>query len=590
MRFPKQELDINQYLQVIDNLLKDEECHLFIDTNIISQLYKLNDAARTDFFTWVETVANRFHIPNWTVHEYQKRYCSQKTEDYLTELNNKETVKKLENFSIFAKGYVSDSLLVGSEYQGHKDLLFAELDDIATKFRKINSAIKKNLSEHQRKVHSGILQNLQPYTLDTDIYSILEDIEVNGDIRYSHLVPPGFGDIKKDENKFGDLVIWNEILDYSRRKEIKKVIWITRDGKTDMVYTPQKQVSGGRPVPDKDKIATARESLVYEFSLNTSSDEFYLINFLALVKSISSTYQDLAISFQIVTTPDVTIDDGNKETEEHETESEQIQTTPQPQGSVNENAHQNIPVLLYSNDALADVGYTEKCADPFVKNMIVDFKSHNWYNQNDAAKFLMQWQPTVDVSTVMGRDMMFVLGRNIYQSAVGTSNDSIRYLNNLPTYVQNWDEQYKQKFIDGMLYEVFFNSHGVIRPKEFKTRYFDVILRQIDNMGLAQPYNFINISLSSSRQTRFTPEVRTDKHYTFEFSFASIDKFGLGKTSALKIDDRDESETFKQALAIIFAGRDDLKDKLSVYYAIPKDKIEITGLGDEVTGVTHIGA
>lgn len=109
-------------------------------------------------------------------------------------------------------------------------------------------------------------------------------------------------------------------------------------------------------------------------------------------------------------------------------------------------------------------------------------------------------------------------------------------------------------------------------------------------MGLAQPYNFINISLSSSRQTRFTPEVRTDKHYTFEFSFASIDKFGLGKTSALKIDDRDESETFKQALAIIFAGRDDLKDKLSLYYAIPKDKIEITGLGDEVTGVTHIGA
>ena len=103
MRFPKQELDINQYLQVIDNLLKDEECHIFIDTNIISQLYKLNDAARTDFFTWVGTVANRFHIPNWTVHEYQKRYCSQKTEDYLTELNNKETVKKLENFSIFGK-------------------------------------------------------------------------------------------------------------------------------------------------------------------------------------------------------------------------------------------------------------------------------------------------------------------------------------------------------------------------------------------------------------------------------------------------------------------------------------------------------
>ncbi len=583
MRFPKQELDIDQYQQVIDGLLNDGECHLFIDTNIISQLYKLNDAARTDFFNWVSTVGTRFHIPNWTVHEYQKRYCSQQTKDYLTELNNKETVKKLENLSNFVKGYVSDSLLVGSDYQGLKDQLFTELDEIAAKFKKIDTVINTNLSAHQLNVHAGILQNLQSYTLDTDFYSILEDIDQSGEIRYSHLVPPGFGDIKKDENKYGDLVIWNEILDYCHRKEIKKAIWISRDGKPDMVYMPQKQTIGGRPA--SDKISIARESLVYEYSLKTGSDEFYLINFLTLVKSISSAYQDLAISFQIVTTPVVTADEKVDESAAHVAAQEpaQVQETP------NEDELQNPVVPLYSNDALADAGYEEKCVEPAVKKMIIDFRSHNWYNQNDAAKFLMHWQPTVDVSTLSGRDMMFVLGRNIYQSAVGTSNDSIRYMNNLATYIHDWDEQCKQKFVDGMLYEVFFNSHGAIRPKEFKTKYFDVLLRQIDEMGLEQPYTFINTSLASNRHIRFTPEVRTEKRYTFEFSFESVDHFGLGKTSVLTIDGKNESESFTHALAVIFANRDDLKDKLSTYYATPKEKIDVVGLGDNITGVTHIG-
>lgn len=45
MKFPKQELDIDTYLQKIETLLKDDSCHIFIDTNIISQLYRLNEDA-----------------------------------------------------------------------------------------------------------------------------------------------------------------------------------------------------------------------------------------------------------------------------------------------------------------------------------------------------------------------------------------------------------------------------------------------------------------------------------------------------------------------------------------------------------------
>jgi len=582
MRFPKQELDIDQYMQTIDGLLNDNECHLFIDTNIISQLYKLNDDARTDFFDWVSTVSNRFHIPNWTVHEYQKRYCNNKTSEYLDELDNKDLVKKLKKLSNFVKGYISDSLLVGStDYQGQKDKLFADLDEIADKFEKINGAINKRQNEHRLKVHSDILQNLQPYTIDTDIYSIMEDIDWSCDLRYSHLVPPGFEDIKKPDNKYGDLIIWKEILNYCKNNNVTKAVWITRDGKPDMVYTPQKQLSGGHQV--SDAVSLAHESLVYEFSLNTQSQEFYLINFLTLVKSISSYYQNLAISFQIVTTPETPDELEETSLEDQASEQELVQ---QPEG--NNAAHENTPAIVYSNDALADTGYEEKCIDSFEKMMISDFSSHNWYKQNNAAKFLMKWKPTVNTSQVIGRDMLFVLGRNVYQSAVGTSNDSMRYLQNLKEFIKDWDDRDKKCLIDGMLYEVFFDSHGNIRPKEFKTKFFDVILRQIDQLGLENVYNFINTSLSSNRDVRFTPEIGVDKHYTFEFEY-DLDSYGGARTKSVKINGKDASDTFSHSIAYTFATRGELKTKLSIYYALPADKIEIKGLSEEVKSITVIG-
>lgn len=39
MKFPKQELDIDNYQKDIKILLEDESCHIFIDTNIISQFH-----------------------------------------------------------------------------------------------------------------------------------------------------------------------------------------------------------------------------------------------------------------------------------------------------------------------------------------------------------------------------------------------------------------------------------------------------------------------------------------------------------------------------------------------------------------------
>lgn len=585
MRFPKLELDIDQYMQSINDLLVAADCHLFIDTNIISQLYKLNDDARADFFSWVSTVSSRFHIPNWVVHEYQKRYVGQKTKDYLTELDNKDLVNRLKNLSTFAKGYIGDSLLVGSIYQGKKDDLFSDLDDLVDKFEKIHKAITKRLPEHQLKVHTDILQNLQPYTMPTDFYSILEDLDYEGDIRYKHLIPPGFEDEDKESNKFGDLIIWREILDYCDSNEVKKAIWITRDAKTDMAYTPQRQTMGGNPV--NDKIAIAHESLVYEFSQTAGSEDFYIINFMLLVKCLASNYQNLAISFQIVTAPG--------QTSEIEAEADLVTDTPDvhqpadPPLEPMQPENPNAPVKLYSNAALADMGFEDKCADPLVNLIIRNLKSYNWYKQNEAIQNVLKGPIAVDLSTTMGRDMIFVLGRNIYQSAVGAAHEAMSFVERLNVNIHDWDVRAQKALVDGMLYEVFFNSKGEIRPKSFKALYYQVLLRETDLLGIETPYGFINSRLHDQTGIRFVPEVHTDKHYTFEFEYTK-DQFGQAITKSLKINGEDVSETFTQTIAHTFAAREELSAKLSQYYAIPTNQIKIANLEADVTLIQFIGA
>ena len=87
MHFPIIELDKTRYLLAIKQLLEDADCHIFVDTNILSQLFKLNSSARQDFYNWVDNCGARFHIPNWVVLEYSKRVYGNMLADYVDELS-----------------------------------------------------------------------------------------------------------------------------------------------------------------------------------------------------------------------------------------------------------------------------------------------------------------------------------------------------------------------------------------------------------------------------------------------------------------------------------------------------------------------
>jgi hypothetical protein len=609
MRFPKQEIDIDLYLNEVKQLLDDNSCHLFIDTNIISQLYRLNEDARKDFYEWVSSCSKRFHIPNWSVHEYSKRVTCQKTTDYLSELSKTKTYsKELANISRFIKGYVGESLLIGTQYAGDKEQLFNDIDSVTTTFKKISNAINARLNEHQQDVHKEILDKLGGYVMESDIYDILDNLVLKSDLRFDGKIPPGFKDSEKESNRVGDLVIWKEILNFckvnSPNGDKIKAILISRDLKPDMVYRPMKQMQDRHIVSrDEDKLEIAHESLVYEFKSETGSEIFYLISFYTLVKLLSSQYRNLAVSFQIATEQENL--PLTSEQEElpivndalHHVSTDILLESPisMPIGETNSDIPHNIFAAeteqvkekeeraeLYSQTALADYLYDISVGPARINQCIEQLKSYNWYKQNPAINEL-DTLPLKNVSADQQTlDSFFVLGRNILQSADGSSGSAIYFLENLHTKIAHWAEPIKRAFIDGCLYEVFFDSGGVIRPNAFKASYFITVVQEVKMLSLKKPFDFINKQLQEKNEGRFVPKVGSDEHYKLEFSFQDL------KTTSLIINGLDVSETLKSHFNRTFASIGNIKEAIESFYAIPQDKIEISPVIEDVQEVTYI--
>lgn len=515
--------------------------------------------------------------------------------------------KELKNISKFLKAYVGDSLLTGSEYAGKTQELFDDMDDVSSKFEKIANVINNGLNQHQLNVHKEVLDKLNICILDSDMYSTLENLAFEADLRFDGKVPPGFKDSEKESNRIGDLVIWKEILTFCKKhkpndndKKIKAV-FISRDVKPDMVYRPVKQLRNGYQInKEEDKVEIAHESLVGEFKLATDSEEFNLISFYTFVQILAPQHRNLAVSFQIATEPDILISE-NQETEIISQDLEPLESTlveiveTVPTTPAETIAEVTLAVDDYSAFALEDEKYYTLIGgfiNP-INHVIEELRSYNWYHQNPAIEKLSKLGvENYDGTSQQTKDMFFVLGRNILQSAVGSSGSAIYFVETLNTQIIRWKTPVKKALIDGLFFEIFFDSKGKIRKKGFKADYINEIVTAINHIGLENPFGFINTQLSNKNEGRFVPEVGVNKKYKFEFEFNITEPTELYpgdvKTISLKVDGVDVSDTLKNGSGYIFSNFKFLILSLSIYYGIPKENIEVAQIDQKIMFVFFI--
>lgn len=112
-------------------------------------------------------------------------------------------------------------------------------------------------------------------------------------------------------------------------------------------------------------------------------------------------------------------------------------------------------------------------------------KTLDWYQQNPAVEKF-----SADVAGRASSNSLFVVGRNIYQAACGGSNAANAYIADFMSRTAGLKSEKRKALLDGMLFEVFFDSDARLR-KEFKLRRFQQLFRFQQHARLKTSFDFI---------------------------------------------------------------------------------------------------
>jgi hypothetical protein len=112
-------------------------------------------------------------------------------------------------------------------------------------------------------------------------------------------------------------------------------------------------------------------------------------------------------------------------------------------------------------------------------------KSCTWLTQNPAIEgFSAEFADKASV------DSLFVLGRNIYQASCGGSHGAISYLSNFVSRTSRIDSKKRKALLDGMLFEIFFDSKAKLRH-EFKIGKFHEVFLLQQHLEFSDSFEFI---------------------------------------------------------------------------------------------------
>jgi predicted nucleic acid-binding protein len=231
---------------------KSKETVFVFDTNIFLNLYSYAEKTREDFFEVLEKINEQIWIPYHVGLEYQKRR--------LTVVRNEKAVfSKIEqSLEKIEKVFKSELKQLNLEQRFPK--LNVNTEKLEKDIIKSISKYKQSLHHWDKKQpcvrsHDSIREKLNELfeskvglkPKDQDEINLIQE---EGEKRYENQIPPGFKDSVKDkdekpyfsydnikyERKFGDLILWNQVINKAKDENIKNVIFITDDAKEDWWY------------------------------------------------------------------------------------------------------------------------------------------------------------------------------------------------------------------------------------------------------------------------------------------------------------------------------------------------------------------
>lgn len=252
------------------------------DTNVLLNLYSYPEDVRTVFLSVLSKLENRIWVPYQVGLEFHRNRFSR------IKQANQRVEKLLQTI------------------QSTGDQLASEVRSIELEKRNIGiSDIQDRLSAVQ-EAHSSLSEAVQlacnklpPISLSDSIGeqisqllegrvglppSAQEDLDkllIDAQERFDKKVPPGFADADKGEEtfrdngityqrKFGDLILWRQLLSHANDKLIKEIVFVTGDKKKDWWWIDDGKTLG--PLPEL--VQEAKSSSTINLFWMYSADQF----------------------------------------------------------------------------------------------------------------------------------------------------------------------------------------------------------------------------------------------------------------------------------------------------------------------------
>ncbi|WP_315777780.1 MULTISPECIES: caspase family protein [unclassified Bradyrhizobium] len=227
----------------------------------------------------------------------------------------------------------------------------------------------------------------------------------------------------------------------------------------------------------------------------------------------------------------------------------------------------------YDGSALADGLFVINEAKKSHR-IIAGLKSHNWYAQNPALREL-------DASTANRafEENLFVIGRNIYQAACGSAAAAVEFVKNFMQQTNGFKRGKRKALLDGVLFEIFFDSKGKLR-KDIKGNLFDEVFELQRFPELKASFDFIAEALVAAGGNFFTipgkgHELAVTVSIKMKKGELRVDAIYVSGTNVLRDDDEPSLDTEgKRVHTTVKSSR--LERLLSEDLIVPKRLLKVT--------------
>lgn len=266
---------------------------IVIDTNYLLDILRLPIEQSEQYITALEKMKNNIYIPYLVALEFHfnkigvKKGIQQEINNYRTNFKNKYINDFVDNITNVSKITFLD--IKKDEFNKE---INNSIEEMSNKLMNIfDHFIEDYSSIDNEGLYKRLLTIIERCIGEKYTQSWINKVEEYGEIRYAEKKAPGFNDAEKTDfkeysgikyqEKYGDLIIWEDVKEYAKNEEISgdKVIFVTNDGQSDNKKDLYYSVSGMTVGP--------RINLMDELT-QTANKKLYIIKNQSFVKYVNN--------------------------------------------------------------------------------------------------------------------------------------------------------------------------------------------------------------------------------------------------------------------------------------------------------------